>query len=229
MCHHNLKYWIGFSASLFNILGGIAYLVILAVMVASSTPMTEYNNPLLVAASVLMLIGPMGLIPLWSAIYLLTTKDKRVFSLISLIFVILFSAATSINRWVHLTIVRLAPALDMPKGLEWFTPYGEYSIMFAIEMLAYGWFLGIALLSIAPIFYKRSTRLECFLFWILLISGICCLLGGIGQLLAIESMLIFMISMTGWSLGLGLSNVFLAVWFKRLWKNRIVISNPSST
>ena len=126
----------------------------------------------------------------------------------------MFSVSTSINRWVHLTIVRFAP----PQGLEWFTPYGEHSIMFALEMLAYGWFLGFALLSIVPFFYKRTTSLESVLFWILLISGIFCLSGGIGQLLAIKSILLFIISMTGWSLGLGLVNVFLAVWFNRLRK-----------
>ena len=227
MSKFNLIYRMGYGASLFNILGGIAYLVILTIMVITSTSMTESNNPLIVAASVLMLLGPLGLIPLWSAIYLFTTKNERVFSLVSLIFVILFSAATSINRWVHLTIVRLAPALDMPQGLEWFTPYGQYSIMFALEMLAYGWFLGIALLSITPIFYKKTTSLEKWLFWILLISGIFCLLGGIGQLLAIESMVIFMISMTGWSLGLGLTNVFLAIWFNQNRRNEI--ASPFNT
>ena len=227
MSHNNTLNRIGFGAALFNVLGGIAYLIILIIMVVTSTPMTESNNPLIVAASVLMLIGPLGLIPLWSAIHLLTPENTRIFSLVSLIFVILFSAATSINRWVHLTIVRLAPALDMPIGLEWFTPYGEYSIMFALEMLAYGWFLGIALLSITPTFYRGSTRLENTLFGILLISGIFCLLGGIGQLLAIESMLIFMISMAGWSLGLGLINVLLLIWFKQSRKNGIVLPNNS--
>ena len=51
--------------------------------------------------------------------------------------------------------------------------------MFAIEMLAYGWFLGFALLAIAPVFHERTTRLEGGLFWLMLISGALCLLGGI--------------------------------------------------
>jgi hypothetical protein len=210
---------VGFGAAVFNIIGGIAYLVILSIMIATPTPMSDPDAPPLVAASVLMLVGPLGLIPLWVAIHMSTTEDKKVFSLVSLIFVTLFSAATSINRWVHLTIVREASSLDIIPGLEWFTPYGEHSIMFAIEMLAYGWFLGFASLSIAPIFHERTTRLEGGLFWVLLICGILCLLGGIGQLLVIRSILIFMMSMTGWSLGLGLANILFAVWFNRLRKN----------
>jgi hypothetical protein len=218
MSQYKMTFRIGFGASIFNILGGIAYLVILTTMIVTSTPMSDPSAPPLVAASVLMLIGPLGLIPLWTAIHLSVKEDEMVFSLVSLVFVILFSAATSINRWVHLTIVREAQVLDITQGLEWFTPYGEHSIMFAIEMLAYGWFLGFALLSVAPIFYKRTTKLEGGLFWVLLLSGIFCLLGGIGQLLAIKSIIIFMMSMTGWSLGLGLINIFLAVWFNRLRK-----------
>jgi hypothetical protein len=116
--------------------------------------------------------------------------------------------------------------LDITQGLEWFTPYGEHSIMFAIEMLAYGWFLGFALLSLAPIFYGRNTRLEGVLFWVLLICGILCLLGGIGQLFAIKSILLFMMGMTGWSLGLGLANILLAVWFNRLRKMKTASLTP---
>ena len=207
---------IGFGAAVFNILGGIAYLVILTILIVTSTPMSDPGAPPLVAASLLMLIGTLGVIPLWTAIYLSTTEDKRIFSLISLIFVTLFSAATSINRWVHLTVVRESLALDITQGLDWFTPYGEHSIMFAIEMLAYGWFLGFALLAMAPVFHGQSAKLESSLFWVLLGSGVLCLLGGTGELLAVESMLLFMMSMTGWALGLGLINVLFAIWFHRL-------------
>ena len=207
---------IGFGAAIFNIIGGIAYLVILIILISTATPMSDPGAPPLVAASALMLIGPLGLIPMWAAIYLSTTDDQKIFSLISLIFVTLFCAATSINRWVHLTVVRQSLALNITQGLDWFTPYGEHSIMFAIEMLAYGWFLGFALLAIAPIFHGRTTRLEGGLFWVILISGVLSLLGGTGELLEVRSILIFIMSMTGWALGLGLINILLAVWFNRL-------------
>ena len=211
---------IGFGAAVFNIIGGIAYLAILSLMVSTATPMSDPGAPPLVAASVLMLIGPLGLIPMWAVIHLSTTDDRKVFSLISLIFVILFSAATSINRWVHLTVVRESLDLNITQGLDWFTPYGEHSIMYAIEMLAYGWFLGFALIAIAPVFNKKTTRLEGALFWAMLISGVLCLLGGIGELLESKSILILMMSMTGWALGLGLINILLAAWFNRLSRNR---------
>lgn len=210
---------IGLGAALFNILGGIAYLVILVSMITSGTSMSDPAAPPLVAASVMMLIGPLGLIPLWTAIHLTINEDNKVFSLVSLIFVILFSAATSINRWVHLTVVRESLTLNITQGLEWFTPYGEHSIMFAIELLAYSWFLGFSLLSLVPIYRSRTTRLEASLFWLLLICGTLCLLGGISELAVIDSIPIFIISMAGWSLGLFLVNILLAVWFNHLRKN----------
>ena len=126
MTPQKMTFRIGLSAAIFNILGGLAYLVVLTIMIATQTPMSDPGAPALVAASVLMLIGPLGLIPLWSAIYLLSAENKRVFSLVSLIFVTLFSAATSINRWVHLTVVREHLLSDILQGLDWFTPYGEH-------------------------------------------------------------------------------------------------------
>jgi hypothetical protein len=44
----------------------------------------------------------------------------------------------------------------------------------------------------------------------------------------IKSMILFMISMAGWALGLGLLNVLLAVWFNRLGRDEMAESNPRS-
>lgn len=216
MLPSKLTLQIGFGAAVINIAGGIAYLVILAIIIATSTPMSDSGALPLVTVSALMLIGPLGMIPLWAAIHLSISEEKRVLSLISLAFVLLFSATTSINRWVHLTVVRPSLAAHVIQGLDWFTPYGQYSIMFAIELLAYGWFLGFALLSLAPVFGRRSTGLERSLFWAFLISGILCLLGALGRLL--ETSVLSMLGLIGWALGLGLINVLLMVWFWRFAK-----------
>jgi len=213
MSLNKLTLRIGFGAAVFNILGGIAYLAILAVVVATATPTSDPGAPPLVWVSTLMLIGPLGLVPLWAAIHASNPEETRVLSLTSLAFVILFSATTSINRWVHLTVVRQALAANATQGLDWFTPYGRHSIMYALEILAYGWFLGLALLSLAPVF-GRAGRLARCLFWSLLISGLLCLAGGMGQLTGIDELL--MVGMAGWALGLGLINVLLAAWFFRL-------------
>jgi hypothetical protein len=210
---------IGFGAAVFNSLGGIAYLIILIRIIVSATPMTDPGAELIVSVSALLLLGPLGLIPLWAAIHSSTSEEKQVLSLISMIFMILFSGATSINRWVHLTVVRGSLATNMTQGLDWFTPYGEHSIMYASEILAYGWFLGFALLAIAPVFHKQSSRLDKGLFWTCLVSGILCLGGGIGELFEIESYILMVTSITGWGLGLGLINILLAIWFHRLGSN----------
>jgi hypothetical protein len=208
---------IGFWAAALNIVGGIAYLVILAIIITASIPMSDPGALPLITVSTLLLIGPVGLVPLWAAIHLTTSEEKKVFSLISLGFMLLFVATTSINRWVHLTVVRQSLAANVTKGLEWFTPYGQHSIMFAIEQLAYGWFLGFALVFLAPVFGGRSLRLERGLFWAFLISGILCLTGALGTLMASNALL--MVGMLGWAVGLGLINVLLAVWFRRLERN----------
>lgn len=214
---HKLTLRIGFGAALINIAGGIVYLVILTIVIGTSTPMSDAGAPSLIAVSTLMLIGPLGLIPLWAAIYLLASDERKVYSLISLVFVVLFSATTSINRWVHLTVVR--PILGAPaaQGLEWFTPYGQYSIMYAIELLAYGWFLGFALLALAFVFWGHKTGVERGLFWACLLSGVLCLMGALSRLTDISALLV--LGLLGWAIGLGIINVLLAVWLFRLVKN----------
>ena len=214
---HKLTLRIGFGAAIINIAGGIVYLVILAIIIGTSTSMLDAGAPPLVAVSTIMLIGPLGLIPLWVAIYLLTAEERKVYSLISLVFIVLLSATTSINRWVHLTVVR--PALSVPavQGLEWFTPYGPNSIMYAIELLAYGWFLGFALLALAFVFGGCKAGVERGLFWACLLSGVLCLMGALSRLTDISVLLV--LGLLGWAFGLGIINVLLAVWLFRLVKN----------
>ena len=113
MADQKLTLRIGFGAAVFNIAGGIAYLIVLIIMITAATPMSDPAALALVAASVLMLIGPLGLIPLFGAIHLTVSEEKKILGLVSLIFAVLFSAATSINRWVHLTVVREAIGLNV--------------------------------------------------------------------------------------------------------------------
>ena len=66
-------------------------------------------------------------------------------------FIVLFAATVSINRFVHLTVIQ--PSLpDIPADLTRFLPYGPGSVMFALEILGWGFFSSLAAVCVAPLF-----------------------------------------------------------------------------
>ena len=90
-------------------------------------------------------------------------------------------------------------------------PYGSPSIMAAMEVLAWGFFLGLAFLILVPVFGKG--KLERSLFWTLVLSGIFCLVGTFGQV--VNSVMFNLMGILGWGIGLTTVLALLAAWFRR--------------
>ena len=81
----------------------------------------------------------------------------------------------------------------------------------ALEMLAWGLFLGLAFLVIAPIF--RSDKLGEAIFWICLAIGLLCLLALLGQVLSFPALMTM--GLLAWGPGLALFLLLMAVWFRK--------------
>jgi len=62
------------------------------------------------------------------------SPDKKAYAVVGLSFTALLVAVVSINRFVQLTIVRLTPNAESVGDLRRFLPYGEGSIMSALEI-----------------------------------------------------------------------------------------------
>jgi hypothetical protein len=206
---------VGFWAALLYTLVSVVYLILVTLFVFLSDPssLTGADSTRAASISAITLVGVILLVVLWATIYLSVPAEKKVFALVSLIFVVLLVAMTSINRWVHLTVVRQAFFADVTNGLEWFLPYGDHSIMFALEILGWDWFLGFALLFLAPVFRAGISGVEHTLFWLLIASGALCLVGGTALLLG--SPALAGIGGVGFGLGLTLVSALLAVVFRR--------------
>jgi hypothetical protein len=109
-----------------------------------------------------------------------------------------------------MSLVPQALAAGKTEGLDWFLVYGELSIMADIEVLAWGGFLGLAMLFLAPVF--RREKLELAVFWTLIISGTLCLIGVVGKALNIVTFTF--IGLAGWGLGLSIFLGLMVFWFK---------------
>ena len=47
---------------------------------------------------------------------------------------------------------------ERQQRLDWFLPYGDHSVMLGLEMMGWGWFLGLAFLFAVPLFSEPWLR-----------------------------------------------------------------------
>ena len=130
--------------------------------------------------------------------------------------IVIFATLTSINRYVGLTVVKQSLASGNTSGLQWFMPYCWPSVMLAIEYLGWGFYFGLACISLAPAFVSGS--LERAIFWTLLATGMLSLLSVIGQVLGANSLtfsLFTMAGVLGWGPGLTVATFLISIWIRR--------------
>lgn len=202
--HHKL----GYRISLIGIVLTVAYLAaITGMFMSGAIPPAE---PYISIISLVSLASVPVFLFLWVILHNTASLEHKVFTLTSLALIIIFATLTSINRYVALTVVRQSIDMDITEGLNWFMPYGWPSIMAAIEVLAWGLFLGLSFLFLAPAF--RNGGLETAIFWTLIISGFFSLIAVLGQV--VNSALVNMLGIIAWGPGLMLLFTLLTIWFK---------------
>jgi hypothetical protein len=84
----------------------------------------------------------------------------------------------SINRFTQLTVIRLSPAGPASQDLARFLPYSTGSVLFALEILGWGFFLSLAALFVAPLF--GGTRRQDAIRWLLILFALFSLMSVIG-------------------------------------------------
>jgi hypothetical protein len=201
---NRLGYWLSVIALTLAV--GYLLAVLAIILFDRMPPSATYQN----LVSVITLVSVPVLLWLWVIIHETLPADKHLFSLGSLVMLTIFGTLTSINRYVALTVIPQALALGKIEGIGWFQPYGWPSIMAAVEVLAWGFYLGLAFFCLAPAFVKG--KLERFIFWTLIISGVLCLLAALGQVL--NSTWLNMLGILAWGPGLITLFILLARWFK---------------
>jgi hypothetical protein len=204
---HTLE--LGYWLSLLVLLLGLAYLgLVIAALASGSFPPVGLCQTLM---NVVILLTIPCLVLLWVIVHQVTPAEKQAFSLGSLVLMTIFATFASINRYNALTVVLQATAMGKSEGLEWFLPYGWPSIMAAMEVLAWGFYYGLACLCLAPVFGKN--RLEKTIFWTLIASGGLSFFAVLGQVL--NSVPLSALGILAWGPGAILLMVLWAQWFKK--------------
>ncbi len=206
---------IGLRSGIVLVVLGLLYLVMIAIMVLSGAgdPPAE---PLQTWFNLLILVTAAWMVFFWSVLHQAAPAGKKLFSRASLALIVIFAALTGINRYVALTVVKQSLAAGNTDGLQWFLPYGWPSVMLAIEMLAWGFFFGLACLCLAPVF--AGGRLEKAIRWTLAAIGILSLLSALGPVIGADGLGFNPFTMAGalaWGPGLTATVFMIVVWFRR--------------
>jgi len=173
----NIASQIGFIASiLLVVLGGIYILVLIYGLAIEG--FADPPGPLVQLGSG---IGTFITVPvvviLFTAIRFVNEDKNKVLGSLGINFIILFAATVSINRFVQLTVIQQSLP-DVPADLTRFLPYATGSVMFALEVLGWGFFSSLAAVFVAPLF--SSSRLNKTIRWLFILYAIFSFMSVIG-------------------------------------------------
>jgi hypothetical protein len=200
----------GYWSALIVTIAGIGYFLLLAGMSLSGGFTFPPAEDIQLIAGVYSLVVCPVFIVVMACLHMTTPPEKQIFSLCSLAFTILFVISVSINRFTQLGVVRLGSAAGLTGGIEWFLPYGDYSVMLGLEMMGWGWFLGLAMLAAAPLF--SGGKLASWLRWLMVSYGVMGLICAVAFLVASPLVLI---GFFAWGVVLVVITALLTIHFRR--------------
>ena len=145
-----------------------------------------------------------------SSIHYYASDDRRIWSLLGLVFATIYGAILATNYWLLLTVVRESILSGYTEGLEWFVIGSPHSITNTIEGIGYC-FMGLSAIFVSQIF--SGDKLERWLRWLFIVNGMAgiagVILGGLGIMMAT------MVSLALWRLTFPVATAMLAILFKR--------------
>ncbi len=162
---------LGYLSSLLGAAIGTIYFLLLIYAISTEGLVSLSSPPPFV-----QLIGGIGtfltvpvLVILFTAIRYVNEGENMVLGSLGVNFILLFAATVGINRFVQLTVIQ-QNLPDMPADLARFLPYSEGSVMFALEVLGWGFFSSLAAVFVAPLF--SASRLNITIRWLFVLYAV---------------------------------------------------------
>ena len=157
----NIARQLGFWSSIYIAILGVLYLLLLAVNFATEGFAFPPNQTVQLSGGIITFLTVPGLLVQFTAIRYAKDWENQIFGSLGMTFITLFAATVSINRFVQLTVIQQGGG---SQDLARFLPYASGSIMFALEMLGWGFFSSLAALSVAALFY--GSRINISIRWL---------------------------------------------------------------
>lgn len=173
----------------------------------------KYPSPLGDLARLMMLCFCVAYVVLLNAIYDCAAADQKILVRISLCFGLLFATLTGGHYFVQISAVRLSLAHSNLVGLEQVVQANPYSAFSALNMLGWSIGFGLSSLFVAPVFTGDGlSQVIRIAFWL---NGLFCLLGGIGYVLEIVT-LVFLSINFGMGGAMTVLTIALCLFFRRM-------------
>jgi hypothetical protein len=157
----NLARQLGIWSSIFISVLGAIYLGMLIIFFSTEGFVFPPGPTVQLIGGIVTFLTAPGLVVLFTAIHYGIDRENKILSSLGISFITLFAATVSINRFVQLTVIQQSAA--GAQDLARFLPYATGSVMFALEMLGWGFFSSLAALSVAPLF--SGSRLAISIRW----------------------------------------------------------------
>ena len=209
----NIASQLGFWASvLLAILGGVYILALIYDISIDGIAALISPSPFLqLVSGIGTLLTVLLLVILFTAIRFVNQEDNEVLGLLGINFIILFAATVSINRFVQLTVIQQSLP-DVPADLARFLPYATGSVMFALEVLGWGFFSSIAAAFVAPLF--SSSRLNNTIRWLFILYAVFSFM----SIISFATNIIIPTGPIAWGPILLVITILLAVYFRNIEK-----------
>ena len=157
---------LGFWSSIFVAVLGAVYLLLLIVFFSTQGFVFPPGPFVQLMGGIITFLTAPGLVVLFTAIHYSNNGENKILGSLGISFITLFAAMVSINRFVQLTVILQSPAGAASQDLARFLPYSTGSVMFALEMLGWGFFSSLAAVCVAPLF--SGSKLSRAIRWLFL-------------------------------------------------------------
>jgi hypothetical protein len=160
---------------------GILYSAVIAILAFNGGMTFPPAEPVQLFGGVTTILAALLLPVLFGSLHFLVPENKKIYTLLTISFGLVFTVFVSINRFIQVSIVRLSTLEGNTDGLARFLPYDGHSAMFALEMIGWGVFLSLALFFLGLALDRKGilkkTRWLLFLYTLLgTVSAVCFIL-----------------------------------------------------
>jgi len=166
----NITKQLGFWSSVFIAVLGVIYIIVLVIYFSTEGFAFPPNQTVQLFGGIITFLTVPGLLVQFTAIRYAKDWENKILGSLGITFITLFAATVSINRFVQLTVIQQSAQDAASQDLARFLPYATGSVMFALEMLGWGFFSSLAALSVAPLFY--GSRITTSIRWLFVVYAL---------------------------------------------------------
>lgn len=194
---------------------GLVFVIVGLIGIVARPPSSEalhQVDPYLAILEILMILFAVVLVVTMAAIQAYATPDRKTLSLIALAFTICFAALTCGVHFARLTLGRQTDPDALPLLSHQLSTGDWPTLAMSLDLLAWDFFLGLALLFAARVFRGETAR---GIRICMTVAGMLCLAGTIGPVSG--HMHIQYLGIAGYAFVLPVACALLAVFF---WRGR---------